>query len=268
MSEASRVLRRLENKVCIVTGGAGSIGFAMAERFHAEGASVLLADRDAEGLDARRTAAGMENIATFTADVSRESDVQAMMQAAAERFGGLDVLVNNAAAWRNDGPVTEVAEHDWDAIQAATLKSVYLCSKHAIPLMQARGGGSIVNIASVNAVFGLALAAYTAAKGGVLALTQVMAVMHGREGIRVNAISPGTIRSGSWAPNLEKSPDTLSEWEKRYPLQRIGNPEEVAALAAYLASDESRNTTGANYIMDGGLSAGLALPEYGPSGSR
>jgi len=173
------------------------------------------------------------------------------------------VLVNNAAAWVNDGPVTEIAEEDWDAVQTATLKSVYLCSKHAIPLMRPQGRGSIINIASVNAVLGLALAAYTAAKGGVLALTRVMAAMHGVEGIRVNAISPGTIHTDSWEPILAQNPHALEAWEARYLLHRVGEPEEVAALAAYLASDESRNTTGANILMDGGLSAGLEIPGYG-----
>jgi 3-oxoacyl-[acyl-carrier protein] reductase len=196
------------------------------------------------------------------ADVGREEDVRNLIHAAVERFGRLDVLVNNAASWANDGRVTEIAEADWDATLASTLKSVFLCSKHAIPVMRAQGGGSIINIASINAVFGLALAAYTAAKGGVLALTRVMAVQHGAEGIRVNAISPGTIRTESWEPALRQNPRALEEWEARYPLRRVGEPEEVAALAAHLASDEARNTTGANFVMDGGLSAGLEIPGY------
>jgi 3-oxoacyl-[acyl-carrier protein] reductase len=202
------------------------------------------------------------------ADVSNEADVENLLRATLERYGRLDVLVNNAASWAKDGPVTELSEEDWDAAQSSTLKTVFLCSKHAIPAMRAQGAGSIINIASVNAIFGLALAAYTAAKGGVLALTRVMAVMHGAEGIRVNAISPGTIYTESWQPVLEKNPNALTEWKGRYPLHRVGTPDEVAALTAYLASDESGNTTGANYVMDGGLSVGLELPEYGPLRSR
>jgi NAD(P)-dependent dehydrogenase (short-subunit alcohol dehydrogenase family) len=262
-------MRRLEGKVCLITGGAGSIGFAMGLRFSAEGAAILLADRDSEKLAARAAREEAADWATFVADVGIDADVQKMMHATVERFGRLDVLVNNAALWAGDGPVTEIADEDWDATQRTTLKSVYLCSKYVIPIMRGQGGGSIINIASVNAIFGLALAAYSAAKGGVLALTQVMAVMHGADGIRVNAISPGTIRTEAWPAILEKNPRALADWEARYPLHRVGTPEEVAALAAYLASDESRNTTGANLVMDGGLSAGREIAEYTtPPGRR
>jgi NAD(P)-dependent dehydrogenase (short-subunit alcohol dehydrogenase family) len=259
-------MQRLEDRVCIITGGAGNIGAAMARRFAAEGARVMLADRKAEALSALTPNAGAE-WATCAADVGVPADAERLVAATVERFGRLDVLVNNAAAWANDGAVTDVSETDWDAIQAATLKSVFLCAKYAIPVMRAQGGGSIINIASVNGMMGLALAAYTAAKGGVLALTRVMAAQHGAEGIRVNAISPGTIRTESWKPVLEKDPNALAEWERRYLLHRVGEPEEVAALAAYLASDEAANTTGANLVMDGGLSAGLEIPGYrAPSG--
>lgn len=253
-------MRRLENKVCLITGGAGEIGMAMAKRFHAEGAVIMLTDRDGEKL-AARVAAESANWTTFVADIGKEAEVRDLIETTQARLGWLDVLVNNAALWKNDGAVTEVAEADWDAIQSATVKSVYLCSKYAIPAMRTQGGGSIINIATVNAIFGLALAAYSAAKGGVLALTRVMAVMHGAEGIRVNAISPGTIHTDSWTPVLERNPHALEEWKERYPLHRVGTPEEVAALAAHLASDEAANTTGANFVMDGGLSAGREVPD-------
>jgi NAD(P)-dependent dehydrogenase (short-subunit alcohol dehydrogenase family) len=256
-------MQRLKERVCLITGGAGSIGFATARRFRDEGATVILADRDAEKLE--RRAAGEEAFIPLVADVSREDDVRAVLRGVAERFGRLDALVNNAAGWVNDGPITDISEEDWDRVQAATLKSVFLCSKYALTLMRKQKSGAIVNVASVNAVFGLALAAYSAAKGGILSLTRVMAVMHGPEGIRVNAISPGTIQTDSWEPLLAKNPRALDEWEERYPLRRVGTPEEVAALAAYLASDDAANTTGANLVMDGGLSAGLVVPGYGPA---
>lgn len=255
-------MRRLENRVCLITGGAGSIGMAVARRFSAEGARLMLADRDADKLAARAASEEAADWATFVADVGQEEDVQRLIQATVERFGRLDVLVNNAAGWQNDGPVTEIAAADWDAIQAATLRSVFLCSKHAIPVMQGQSQGAIINIASVNAIFGLALAAYSAAKGGVLALTQVMAAMHGAQGIRVNAISPGTIHTEAWTPVLAQNPAALEEWAARYLLHRVGMPEEVAALAAHLASDEAANTTGANFVMDGGLSAGREIGTY------
>lgn len=256
-------MRRLEGKVCVVTGAAGAIGDAIARRFVAEGAAVLRTDRDEAKLAGRAAPEGAD-WPWQVADVGREPDVAALFAQVETRYGRLDALVNAAAAWAGDGPVTEIEVDAWDATQDATLKSVFLCSKHAIPLLR-RQGGAIVNIASVNAFFGLALAAYSAAKGGVLALTQVMAVMHGPDGIRVNALSPGTIRTESWEPVLAKDPSVFDEWTARYPLRRVGTPDEVAALAAYLASDESANATGANFVMDGGLSAGLTLPEYGPS---
>lgn len=252
-------MQRLQDKVCIVTGGAGNIGQAIARRFVAEGARVMLADRKAEPLAALELEAEETSWATQVADVSKPEEAERLIAATVQRFGRLDGLVNNAAAWDNDGIVTEIRVEDWEAIQDATLKSVFLCCKYAIPELRRQGGGSIINIASVNAVFGLALAAYTAAKGGVLALTRVMAAQHGRENIRVNAISPGTIRTNSWNPVLERNPRALEEWEARYLLHRVGEPDEVAALAAYLAADESRNTTGANLVMDGGLSAGLEI---------
>lgn len=256
-------MQRLQDKVCLITGGAGSIGFAMAQRFQSEGAIVLLADVNADKLAERMGSVEGDGWHSFQTDVSQEAEVQRLFAEIEAQFGRLDVLVNNAANWKRDGPVTEISGDDWDYVQAATLKSVFLCSKQAVLLMRKQSRGSIINIATVNAVFGLALAAYTAAKGGVLALTRVMATMHGPEGIRVNAISPGTIRSESWNARLERNPQELDEWAARYPLQRVGTPEEVAALAAHLASDEAANTTGANFMMDGGLSVGLMLPSYG-----
>lgn len=256
-----QLMQRLKDRVCLITGGAGSIGMATACRFHEEGAIVLLMDRNADVL----REGNPTNWYSFVADVTREEEVRDVLCTIAERFGKLDVLINNAASWTNDGAVTEIAEADWDSIQAATLKSVYLCCKYSIPIMRKQGEGSIVNVASVNALFGLALAAYSAAKGGILSLTRVMATMHGPEGIRVNAISPGTIRTSSWEPLLAQNPNALEEWKGRYPLRRVGTPEEVAALAVYLASLESANTTGANFVMDGGISAGMVVPGYGPT---
>lgn len=257
-------MRRLDGKIALITGGGGAIGDAIARRFVAEGALALRVDRDAVKLASRTAPAEGADWPAWVADVGREAEVIDLFGQVGACYGRLDILVNNAAAWGGDGPVGQIDEAIWDAIQDATVKSVFLCSKHALPLLP-RPGGAIVNIASVNALFGLALAAYTAAKGGVLALTRVLAMMHGPEGIRVNAISPGTIRTESWEPVLAKNPAALDEWSARYPLRRVGAPDEVAALAAFLASDESANTTGANFVMDGGLSAGLALPEYGPS---
>jgi len=251
--------RRLEGKACVITGGAGTIGKAMAARFMEEGARVVLADYDAQKL--ARVVERPELVKVHT-DVSLPEGAEAAINAAVAHFGSLDALVNNAAYWVNDGDVTQVSLEDWNSILAGTLTSAFLCAKYAIPVMIAQGGGVILNIASVNAIFGLGLVAYSAAKGGMLALTQTMAAQHGAQGIRVVAISPGTIHTEAWDPILADNPNALKEWEERYLLHRVGKPEEVAALAAHLISDEAANTTGANFVMDGGLSAGREIPAY------
>lgn len=252
-------MRRLEGKVCAITGGAGTIGKAMTARFIEEGARVVVADYDAEKLD---KVAERPDLVKILADVTRPEGAEAVVNAAMEHFGSLDALVNNAAYWVNDGSVMQISLEDWNLIIAGTLTSAFLCSKYAVPVMIAQGGGVILNIASVNAIFGLGLAAYSAAKGGMLSLTQTMAAQHGAQGIRVVAISPGTIHTEAWEPILAENPNALKEWEARYLLHRVGKPEEVAALAAHLISDEAANTTGANFVMDGGLSAGLEIPAY------
>jgi NAD(P)-dependent dehydrogenase (short-subunit alcohol dehydrogenase family) len=250
----------LQDRVCVITGGGGSIGRAMARRFVAEGASVVLGDRDPARLDA----AGAEDDRWFTvtADVGRAADAERLIRTTVEKLGRLDVLVNNAAAWDGDGPAAEVSEEDWDAIQTGTLKSTFLCSKYALPVMCAQGAGSIVNIASVNALHGMGFAAYSAAKGGVIALTRAIAAEYGRAGVRVNTLTPGTVRTAAWDAALRENPRCLDEWMDRTLLGRVAEPEEVAALAAFLASDESRNTTAANFVMDAGLSEGRVVAGY------
>ena len=261
-------MERLQGKVCVITGGAGSIGMAMARRIAAEGAEIALADRDEAKLRRRCESSEGARWLPIVADVGRNADVEALIRAVVERFGRLDVLVNNAAVWVGDGLATEVSEADWDAIQTGTLKSVFLCCRHAIPIMIRQGGGSIINIASVNGMFGLGLAAYSAAKGGMLALTQTLAAQYGPQGIRVNAISPGTIQTEYWDTLLARDPQALDDWKARTLLHRVGTPEEVAALAAYLASDESRNATGANFVLDAGLTAGMEIHSYRAANQR
>lgn len=255
-------MKRLEGKACIVTGAAGSIGEAIARRFSEEGARVCVTDRFGDSLARHTAPTGTEGWLYVTAELSQEESVRALIDKTVQAFGRLDVLVNNAGSWARDGRAESVELDAWNETLDNTLKSVFLCSKHAIPRLRSAGGGSIINIASVNAVLGIALTAYTAAKGGVLALTRVMAAQYGREGIRINAISPGTIRTESWEAVVAQNPNILREWEERYLLHRVGKPEEIAALAAYLASDEATNTTGANFMADGGLSAGLEIPGY------
>jgi NAD(P)-dependent dehydrogenase (short-subunit alcohol dehydrogenase family) len=249
----------LQNKVCLITGGAGSIGLAMARRFTAEGASIVLGDRDSARLEAARED---DDWLAVMADVGKASDAKRLIEAAVAHFGRLDVVINNAAAWDGDGPVTEVEEADWDAIQTATLKSAFLCCKYALPVFCAQQSGSIVNIASVNALHGMGFAAYSAAKGGMISLTRVLAAEYGRSGVRVNTLTPGTVRTSAWDATLRENPQALDEWRERTLLRRVAEPEEVAALAAFLSSDQSANTTGANFVMDAGLSAGRFVSGY------
>jgi NAD(P)-dependent dehydrogenase (short-subunit alcohol dehydrogenase family) len=252
-------MRLLQDKVCIITGGAGSIGLAMARRFTIEGASIVLGDRDRTRLEAARED---DRWLTVSADVGKATDAKHLIGATVSHFGRLDILINNAAAWDGDGPASEVEESDWDAIQTATLKSAFLCCKYALPVLCAQKSGCIINVASVNALHGMGFAAYSAAKGGMISLTRVLAAEYGRSGVRVNTLTPGTVRTAAWDATLRENPQALDEWRERTLLGRVAEPEEVAALAAFLASDQSANTTGANFVMDAGLSAGRFVAGY------
>ena len=170
-------------------------------------------------------------------------------------FGRIDILVNNAGASQGDDILT-FDEATWDWNLAVVLKSVYLCSRAVLPQMIERRSGAIVNISSVNGIVGLGEEAYSAAKAGMNVLTKNMAVKYGRFGIRVNAICPGTIRTPIWGPRLEKDPLIFEKLAKWYPLGRVGEPEDIANAALFLASDEASWITGTILIVDGGLLAG------------
>ena len=223
----------LAGKTALVTGGANGIGREICVRFAEEGARVVSLDID--GADA--------------ADVSNAADVAR----AFERAGDVDILVNNAATWQGDGILDEVSERDWDRIVAVCLKGVYLCSREAVRRMKPRRSGAIVNISSVNALTGIHLAAYTAAKGGVVSLTRLMAQQYGGFGIRVNAICPGTILTASTREYLEKNPEKADALRKLYPAGSFGAPADVAAAALYLATASFVN--GSVLVLDGGLTA-------------
>ncbi|MCS6806818.1 MAG: SDR family NAD(P)-dependent oxidoreductase [Acidobacteriota bacterium] len=252
---------RLKDKVAIVTGAAAGIGRAIAELFAGEGARVALCDIRAElgeEVATRIRSAGGE--ASFVrCDVSQADEVEALVRTTVSRYGRLDILVNNAARWAGDGVLLEVSEAIWDDTLDACLRSVYLCSKYAIPPMAAGGWGSIVNIASVNALFGVHLAAYTAAKGGVIALTRLMAVQYGGQGIRANVICPGTIETETTRTAFEERPKLRERLQQALPLKRLGRPDDVAYCALYLASPESDFVTGAIFVIDGGLTAGMKI---------
>ncbi len=245
---------RLDNKIAIVTGGGRGIGRAVALRFAEEGAKVVVDDVNEVLGTATVTAiteAGGESL-FINADVSNATDAEKLIATAVDTYGTVDILVNNAIC-----STADVLNNNWEANLAVALQGTSHCSNAVIPVMQAAGGGSIVNIASVNGLIGLqAIHAYSAAKGGVIALTRSMAVAHGKDNIRINCICPGTIQTEVWEPMIERNPQILDEITPWYPLGRIGQPIDIANAALFLASDEANFATGAVFVIDGGLTAG------------
>ncbi len=249
---------RLPGRVAIVTGGASGIGQATATLFAKEGARVVIGDRnDQMGEETAAAIRGLGGEARFVhAEITRSADVRKVVKDALDTFGRLDVVVNNAAIAGGDG-VLEIDEAGWDQVLAVVLKGPFLFIQAALPAMQAQGSGSFVNIASVNGLMGLGEEAYSAAKAGLINLTQNVATRYGRQGIRANAICPGTVHTPIWQKVLETSPDVFERLSRWYPLGRVGEPEDIARAALFLASDEASWITGAVLPVDGGLTAGL-----------
>ena len=252
---------RMEGKVSVVTGAATGIGRAVAQRLAAEGSLTVCADVDEGGLRAavdEITAAGGRAMA-HPCDVAEAGQVEQLM-AAAEREGGPHAIVSNAAI-QYERTLEDTPPEDWDRVLGVNLKGIYLCARAAIPRMRAVGGGSIVNMASVNGFWvEPALAAYCAAKGGVINLTRAIALENGKHGIRCNCICPGYIDTGMAQRYFEIQPDPEAarvEAGRMHALGRIGRPEEVAAMALFLCSDEAGFCTAGAFVVDGGLSAGV-----------
>jgi NAD(P)-dependent dehydrogenase (short-subunit alcohol dehydrogenase family) len=250
-------MERLGGKRAIVTGAGAGIGEAIAIRLSSEGAQVALADLDEQ---AAKRVAGKAEGETFVrgTDVTRAEEVEALVQSVVEEWGGLDVMVNNAGIGVA-GTTPETSEGDWERLMAVNLKGTFLGMKYAIPAMRDSGGGSVVNISSVAALVGIPdRAAYSATKGGVLALTRAAAIDHVGEGVRVNCIAPGTVDT-PWIGRITAGYDDPEEaragMEARQPHGRFVTPEEIAAMAAYLASDESASCIGACMVVDGGVTA-------------
>ena len=241
-------MTRFDGASVLVTGGGSGIGRAISRRFAADGASVLVADIAGERAEEVAREIGG---AAVQADVTVAADV-ARMVAAVDR---VDVLVNNAGGGMADD-VLEIDEEEWDKDVALNVKSAFLCSKAVLPGMIERGGGVIVNIASVNGLAFFANEPYSAAKAGVINLTRSMAVRYGHHGIRAVAIAPGTIRTPIWQERVEKEPAIFERLVRWYPLRRVGEPEDVAAATAFLASDDAAWITGTVLRVDGGLLAG------------
>ena len=258
-------MSRLQGKVALITGAGGGIGRVAAELFAAEGARVVVADALAEGAQATVQAitdAGGEATAV-TVDVSDSDQVAAMVAAAVDAFGGIDVLYNNAGVLPpDDGGTLDTPESTWDRVMDVNLKGVWLCCKHGIPALLERGGGSIINVASLVAIMGSAVAqiAYTASKGGVLSMTREMAVEYARHNIRINALCPGPIQTPLMA-ELLSDPERRARRLVHVPIGRFGQAEEVARAALFLASDDSSLMTGASLVVDGGISVAYVTPE-------
>ena len=250
---------RLEQKVAIVTGGTRGIGRAIVERYLTEGARVVAMARK----PLEQALHPAEKLLYLTADVSRAADVARVFSCCQERFGGLDILVNNAGI-QLEKTFEETTEEEWDRVMAVNLKGVFLSARAAIAPMRRRGGGSIVNIGSYDGFLAdPGLAAYCASKGGVHALTRAIAVDHGKDGIRCNAICPGWIETEMVEAYLASLPDpgaARASVASIHPLGRTGQPADIADLALWLASDESAFVTGQQFVADGGLTARAPQP--------
>jgi NAD(P)-dependent dehydrogenase (short-subunit alcohol dehydrogenase family) len=247
---------RLANKVILVTGAASGMGRVATRMFVEQGAKVVAVDVNEAALaEAVAEAGDPDAVLGVTGNVADDADVRRMVDAGVERFGKLNVLYNNAGIMPDDDTsVVETSEATWERVLDINLKSIFLTCKHGLPHLIAAGGGSVINIASFVALVGCTVPqdAYTASKGGVLSLTRSLAVQHGRQGVRVNAICPG--------PVLTPLMETLfaSEEEKlkrlnRIPLGRFGRAEDIIWAGVFLASDESSWMTGAQFVVDGGI---------------
>ena len=251
----------LDDRGAFVTGGARGIGRAIVERLLAEGARVVFVDIDeAEGARAIAEMGAGERVRFLRCDVSSEDEVQTAIGDAVAHLGGLDALVNNAGINSYDDATT-MTESDWDRVFAVDLKAAWLCAKHALPALVASGHGAIVNISSIHANLTIpGMFPYGAAKAGLLGLTRSLALDYGPQNVRVNSVCPGYVRTWLVEDWLELQDDASVEGRivELQPLRRIGEPEEVASLVAYLASDEASYISGATLAIDGGLSARFA----------
>ncbi len=248
---------QLVGEVALITGGGSGIGQGIARRFAAEGAVVVVADKVGE-----RAAATAEEIrnpggeaVAVTLDVTVEANIAAAFERVASEVGPVTILVNNAGL-SVGSHVANLSAAEWDRNFDVVIRGAFLCCRAALPAMIAARRGVILNIASVNGMLGIGEDAYSAAKAGLLNLTQNLAIRHGKHGIRANAISPGTIRTPIWNERLARDPgvfDSLNAW---YPLGRVGEVDDVAAAALFLCSSEAAWITGVNLPVDGGLTAG------------
>ena len=251
---------RLADRVAVVTGAGSGIGLATVRRFASEGARVVAVDLD----EASGRAAADEVGGVFVhCDVSSEPAVEALFAQVSEQFGRVDIAFNNAGISPPDDDSILVTGLDaWERVLRVNTTSVYLCCKYAIPIMQAQGKGSIINTASFVALMGAATSqiAYTASKGGVLAMTRELGVQFAREGIRVNALCPGPVATPLLMELFAKDPERAARRLVHVPMGRFAEPEEIAATVAFLASDDASFITASTFLVDGGLTGAYVTP--------
>ncbi|MDQ2875201.1 MAG: 3-oxoacyl-ACP reductase [Actinomycetota bacterium] len=253
-------MERLQDRVAVITGAASGIGLAAAGRLAAEGARVVVVDIDkSAGEEAAAEVGGL----FVAADVTCEAEVSALFDGVAERLGRIDVAFNNAGiSPPEDDSILTTGLDAWRRVQEVNLTSVYLCCKYVIPHMLRQGKGSIINTASFVAVLGAATSqiSYTASKGGVLAMTRELGVQFAREGVRVNALCPGPINTPLLQELFAADPERAARRLVHVPMGRFGEPEEIAAAVAFLASDDSSFMTAASFLVDGGISGAYVTP--------
>jgi NAD(P)-dependent dehydrogenase (short-subunit alcohol dehydrogenase family) len=252
---------RLDGKVCVITGAGGGMGREASILFSEEGASVCAADVNLEA--AEETVSMTRDAFAHQVDVADEASVKAMMDATAERYGGIDVLYNNAGiSPADDASVLDTSVDAWERVQAVNTRGVFLCCKHGIPHLQRRGGGSVINVASFVAILGAATSqiSYTASKGAVLALSRELAVQFARENIRVNSLCPGPVETPLLLRIFGDDPAALERRRIHWPMGRLAKPREIVNGALFLASDESSYVNGTTFLVDGGLTASYVTP--------
>ena len=253
---------RLDGKVCVITGAGGGMGRDATILFSEEGAQVCAADVNFAA--AQETVAQARDAFAHQVDVADEASVKAMMDATVERYGGVDILYNNAGiSPDDDASILDTSVEAWDRVQAVNTRGVFLCCKHGIPHLLERGGGSVINVASFVAIVGAATSqiSYTASKGAVLSMTRELAVQFARQGVRVNALCPGPVETPLLLRIFGDDPAALERRRNHWPTGRLAKAREVVNGALFLASDESSYVTGATFLVDGGLTAAYVTPE-------